>query len=145
MKHDIVLFDGICNLCNATINFVIDRDPTKRIRFASLQSSIGQNLLKANNLSTTDFDSVVLIDERGHCFQKSSAALKIAKKMKGIWPLLYVFIIIPPFLRNIFYDIVAKNRYKWFGQSETCRVPTPEYQEHFLDWSEQMEQLMKQA
>jgi predicted DCC family thiol-disulfide oxidoreductase YuxK len=132
MEEAIVLFDGVCNFCNASVNFVIDRDPEKRIRFAPLQSEVGQRLLKKFNLSPTALDTLILV-EGEKCYTRSTAALRIAKRLKGLWPLLYLFILIPPFIRDAVYDFIARNRYKWFGKTEACRVPTPELKERFLE------------
>ncbi len=131
MHTAIVLFDGVCNFCNASINFVIDRDKKGAFKFATLQSEIGQKLLVKFEKTTTDFDSVILI-KNNQLFQKSDAALEIAKEMDGGWKLLYGFKIIPRFIRNFFYDLIAKNRYKIFGRTEACRIPTVELRERFL-------------
>lgn len=128
----IILFDGVCNLCNASIHFVIDRDKQKYFRYASLQSNTGETYLKKFGMPANVFNSIVLV-EGDKFYTRSTAALRIAKKMDGAWPILYAFIIIPPFIRNAVYDYIAKNRYKWFGKEETCRIPTPELKSLFLD------------
>ncbi|KYG78721.1 thiol-disulfide oxidoreductase DCC family protein [Roseivirga echinicomitans] len=130
-EHDILLFDGVCNLCNSSVNFIIDRDPKKHFKFAALQSDFGQAKLKELGFSQEEFDSLVLLSN-GKVYRKSSAALRIAKKLKGLWPLLYIFIAIPPFIRNGVYDIIGKNRYKWFGKQDSCRMPTPELKQRFI-------------
>ena len=127
----IVLFDGVCNLCNHSVNFIIDRDPRRTIRFASLQSPAGQELLVRFGLPTDQLSSMVLI-EGDRTFSRSSAALRIARHMRFPWPLVFALIVIPPPIRNLFYDLLAHNRYRWFGKSETCRIPTPELRERFL-------------
>ncbi len=127
---DVILFDGVCNFCNASINFVIDRDATRRFRFASLQSDFGQRLLAENNRQLTDFDTVLLLRE-GSLYEKSDAALEIARYLKG-WSWLYLFRVVPRFIRDFFYDIIAKNRYRLFGKSESCRIPTPEEKKLFV-------------
>ncbi len=127
---DVILFDGVCNFCNASINFVIDRDAARRFRFASLQSDFGQRLLAENNRQLTDFDTVLLLRE-GKLYEKSDAALEIARYLKG-WSWLYVFRVVPRFIRDFFYDIIAKNRYRLFGKSESCRIPTPEEKKLFV-------------
>ncbi|HWP48861.1 MAG TPA: thiol-disulfide oxidoreductase DCC family protein [Candidatus Limnocylindrales bacterium] len=132
MDQAIVLFDGVCNFCNASVNFVMDRDPEKHIRFAPLQSEAGQRLLKKFNLSPTALDTLILI-EGEKFYTRSAAALRIAKRLQGLWPLLYIFIVVPPFIRDAVYDFIARNRYSWFGKTETCRVPTPELKERFLE------------
>ncbi len=128
-NHDIVLFDGVCNFCNSSINLVIDNDPNVYFKFVSLQSTLGQTLTEKYQLK--NIDTVILISNN-KAYTKSTAALKIAKKLKGLWPLTNIFIIIPTFVRDIVYDIIAKNRYKWFGKSDSCRMPTPELKERFL-------------
>ena len=127
----IILFDGVCNLCNASVNFVIDRDPRGIFRFAALQSEVARPMLEKQGLTDEALDSIVLL-EKDKIYRRSTAALRIAKRLKGVWPLLYLFIVVPPPLRNAVYDWIARNRYRWFGKSETCRVPTPELQERFL-------------
>ena len=131
MNNSIILFDGHCNLCNSSVNFIIDRDPEKRFKFTSLQSEIGEEISNKYKIDKSKTDSVILV-EADRVYTKSSAALKIAKYLRGIWKLAYVFIIIPKFIRDFFYDIIAKNRYKWFGKKNECRLPTPELKERFL-------------
>jgi predicted DCC family thiol-disulfide oxidoreductase YuxK len=130
-KSDVILFDGICNFCNSTINFIIQRDKNKLIRFAPLQSEAGRQLLAAFNLSTTEFHSFIYI-ENGKVFTESTAALRVCKKLTALWPLLYGFIIVPKFIRNGIYKWIAKNRYKWFGQKDQCMIPSPEIRNRFL-------------
>jgi predicted DCC family thiol-disulfide oxidoreductase YuxK len=130
-KSDVILFDGICNFCNSTINFIIKRDKKKLIRFAPLQSDAGQQLLTAFNLSTTEFHSFIYI-ENGKVFTESTAALRVCKKLTALWPLLYGFIIVPKFIRNGIYKWISKNRYKWFGQKNQCMIPSPEIRNRFL-------------
>lgn len=130
-EFSIILFDGVCNLCNSSVNFIIDHDKRNDFRFASLQSEAGQDLLKKFHLNVKDFDSIILV-ENGKHYERSSAVLKIVKKFPGLWKLLYLFIIVPKPLRDFVYDIIADNRYKWFGKKESCRVPTPELKEKFL-------------
>jgi predicted DCC family thiol-disulfide oxidoreductase YuxK len=131
MDHPIVLFDGVCKFCNAGVNFILDHDTRRRFRFAALQSQAGQILLQRFGLRTDDFDTAVLI-EQGRPYIKSSAALRIARKLGGCWPLLAIALAIPPFLRDAAYDVLAANRYRWFGKSDSCRVPTPEIRDRFL-------------
>ncbi|AFK02269.1 thiol-disulfide oxidoreductase DCC [Emticicia oligotrophica DSM 17448] len=126
-----ILFDGVCNFCNASINFVIDRDSKGIFKFAALQSEVGQEILRKFSLKTQDFDSIIAIDG-DNVFQKSDAALEIARRMDGLWKLCYVFKVIPSFLRNPIYDLIARNRYKIFGKTEACRIPTPELKARFL-------------
>ena len=130
-NHKIILFDGVCNLCNASVNFVIKRDKKDTFRFAALQSEIGKELTSKFNIDSTKTDSIVLIDI-DKCYVKSTAALYITKSLSGGYPLLFSFIIIPSFLRNWVYDFVAKNRYRWYGKRDVCMVPTPELKKKFL-------------
>ncbi|MBA4851113.1 thiol-disulfide oxidoreductase DCC family protein [Emticicia sp. BO119] len=128
----IILFDGVCNFCNASINFLIDRDPKGVFRFAALQSEPGREILAKHNIKViTDFDSVIL-EKDGKLYQKSDAALEIARNMNGLWKLLYGFKIVPKFIRDFVYDIVAKNRYRFMGKMDACRLPTPELRARFL-------------
>lgn len=132
MNENIILFDGVCNLCNGAVNFIIDHDKNGRFKFAALQSDFGQKTLKELGYNTEEFDSMILISN-GKVHQKSSAALRIARYLNGLWPLLYVFIIIPPFLRHGVYNVIAKNRYKWWGKRDQCRIPTPELRQRFVE------------
>lgn len=128
----IILFDGVCNFCNSTINFLIDRDKKGIFKFAALQSEPGREILKKHNIFTlTDFDSVIL-EKDGKLYQKSDAALEIARSMDGLWKLLYGFKILPKFIRDFVYDLVAKNRYRLMGKMDACRLPTPELRARFL-------------
>ena len=126
-----ILFDGVCNFCNASINFIIDRDSTGIFKFAALQSEIGQEILKKNGLKQDNFDSIIL-EKNDVIYQKSDAALEIARNLDGFWKFFYVFKIIPFFLRNPIYDLVARNRYRIFGRTDACRLPTPALKARFL-------------
>lgn len=127
---DIILFDGVCNFCNASINFVIDHDPAHRFRFASLQSPFGQRVLVKNHRQTSEFNTVILIrDEK--LYQKSDAALEITRYLKG-WSWLYVFRFVPRFIRDFAYNLIAENRYRLFGKTDACRIPTPEEKKLFV-------------
>lgn len=131
-NQDILLFDGVCNLCNSSVNFIIDHDPKGRFRFAALQSDFGQSKLTELGYDTEKFDSLVLLS-KGKVYKKSSAALRIAKRLNGLWPLLYIFIIVPPFIRHAVYDIISKNRYRWWGKRDSCRMPSPELKQRFVE------------
>jgi predicted DCC family thiol-disulfide oxidoreductase YuxK len=131
MDNAVLLFDGVCNFCNSSVNFIMQRDPKGYFKFASLQSAYGQQQLLKAGLNTKEFDSLVLL-ENGRIYLRSSAALRIVRSLNGLWPLLYVFIIVPPFLRNFLYNIIARNRYRWFGKREECRVPTAEERGRFV-------------
>lgn len=132
-EHPVVLFDGVCNLCNATVNFIIDRDPAAELRFASLQSPEGRKLLAAvgHRVPEGDPESILFVD-RGRVYERSGAALRIARRLSGAWSLLAVLLVIPAPLRDLVYRWIAANRYRWFGKSDVCRVPTPELRDRFL-------------
>jgi predicted DCC family thiol-disulfide oxidoreductase YuxK len=127
----IILFDGVCNLCNGSVVFIIKRDKKDVFRFAAIQSDEGQELIQKHNIDTLKVDSILLINGERY-FSKSTAALKIARHLSGGYPLLYGFMILPRFFRNWVYDIIARNRYKWFGKKESCMIPTPELKAKFL-------------
>jgi predicted DCC family thiol-disulfide oxidoreductase YuxK len=130
-RYDIILFDGVCNLCNDAVDFIIKRDRKNHFKFTSLQDNVTQRLLKEYRIKEGYLDSIILI--RGNqIFYKSRAALEISKKLSGIWPVLYSFIILPSFLRDPIYDWIANNRYKWFGKKETCRLPSEDEKSKFL-------------
>ena len=127
----ILLFDGVCNLCNSTVKFTIKRDPKEKFKFASLQSESGQALLKKFGLPNNDFNSFVLI--RGDkYYQKSSAALQVLKELGGIWQLFYILILVPKPIRDYVYNVIAKSRYKIFGKKDACMIPTPDIKKRFL-------------
>ncbi|MFC4263381.1 thiol-disulfide oxidoreductase DCC family protein [Ferruginibacter yonginensis] len=127
----IVLFDGVCNLCNNSVQFIIKHDKKNIFKFASLQSAIGQQLLKTYELPTSNFSSFVLI-QHNKTYTQSTAALKITQQLNGPIKLLYAFMIVPAFIRNKVYDVIAKNRYKWFGKREVCMLPSPQLASKFL-------------
>ncbi|WP_113653872.1 thiol-disulfide oxidoreductase DCC family protein [Pedobacter namyangjuensis] len=128
----VIFFDGVCNLCNAAVQFTIERDKNNLFRFASLQSDYATEKLAPFNIEPAKGDSFILL-ENGKIHQRSTAALRVAKKLNGLWPLLYGFIIVPRFIRDAVYNYIAKNRYKWYGKQESCWVPTPALKEKFLD------------
>jgi predicted DCC family thiol-disulfide oxidoreductase YuxK len=130
--NPIILFDGVCNLCNAFVDFIILRNTTGVYRFASLQSDLGQEKIMNCRTMEAEMDSVVLI-EGEKCYFKSSAALRIARRLRFPWGLFYGFMIVPRFLRDGIYDFIANSRYQWFGKRHTCRLPTPEERSRFLD------------
>jgi predicted DCC family thiol-disulfide oxidoreductase YuxK len=129
--HPVILFDGVCNFCNGAVNFTIKRDKQKKIRFAALQSSAGRQLIQQYGLPADDMRSFLFI-ENGKVYSRSTAALKVCRYLKGLWPLCYGLIIVPAFIRNGIYDWIAKNRYKWFGEKDECMIPTPEIKGRFL-------------
>jgi predicted DCC family thiol-disulfide oxidoreductase YuxK len=133
-EHPIVLFDGVCNLCNASVNFVIDRDPGATLRFAALQSDAGRKVLAGLGRAAPVGapDSIVLVDA-GRLHERSGAALRIAGHLRGAWPLLRVFLLVPSPVRDAVYRWIAARRYHWFGKSDVCRVPTPALRARFLE------------
>ena len=131
-SNPVILFDGVCNLCSGIVLFTIKRDPEGIFRYAPLQSEVGKSLLKQFNLPTDDYHSFILI-EGNRYYPKSTAALLVAKRIKGLWPVLYMFIVVPGPIRDFIYDFVAKNRYKWFGKKEECLIPTPDVKGRFLE------------
>lgn len=131
-KGNFILFDGVCNLCNGFVQFVIHHDKKNKFKFAALQSEFGQQYLQKNNHSATHFNSFIYIRNRKE-LQQSTAALYVLKDLKGLIALLFILIIIPPFIRNYIYNIIAKNRYKWFGKRKQCMVPTEELKAKFLE------------
>lgn len=131
-EKKIILFDGVCNLCSSAVIFILKRDKKNIFLFASLQSDLGQELLGKFGIDPVKTDSLILISER-QAYIKSGAALRIARGLKGGYPLLTGFLIVPKFLRNGVYDFIAKNRYRWFGKKESCMIPNPELKYKFLD------------
>ena len=133
-EHPIVLFDGVCNLCNGAVNFIIDRDPRGTFRFAALQSDAGRRTLEGLGRSIPDGapGSIVVVDD-GRLYERSGAVLCIARHMRGAWPLLAGLAVIPRPLRDALYRWLAARRYRWFGKSDSCRVPTAELRARFLE------------
>ncbi len=129
-KHGIILFDGVCNLCNGFVQRVIATDKKDFFRFASLQSEVAQKLLKRHP-DLQELKSIVYLEE-DKIFSKSNAALKISLRLGGVWSLLKLGYVLPNFLRDGIYNVVAKNRYRWFGKKDQCMVPTPEMMKKFL-------------
>ncbi len=131
-SQNIILFDGVCNLCNGAVNFVIDQDKKNHFQFASLQSEFGQRFLSENNLPLNDLKSFYYL-KSGRAYSKSTAALYVMKDFGGAWLFLfYIGIICPKFLRDFIYEQVAHNRYTWFGKQSSCRMPSPELQKKFI-------------
>ena len=128
----IILFDGVCNLCNGAVNFVIKRDKKSIFKFATLQSEEGRKLLAAKDFTKNDLSSFILIlNER--LYTRSTAALKVCRYLSGLWPAMYGFMIVPKFLRDFIYNIISKNRYQWFGKNEECMIPTPGLKAKFIN------------
>lgn len=128
----IILFDGVCNLCDATVQFIIKRDKKDVFRFVALQSDLGQQIISHIGIDTSKTDSIILY-EPGHAYYyKAEAAIKIAKQLGGLFFLMGIFSVLPNWLSNKVYDYVARNRYKWYGKKDECMIPTPEMRAKFL-------------
>ena len=139
----VVLFDGVCNFCDASVNFVIERDPEGYFKFAPLQSEVGRDLARQHGLQSetaeTDgsagdlipIDSVILVED-GQAYTHSTAALRIARRLGGLWSLLYGLIVVPKPVRDFFYKLFAKYRYRFFGKKDQCMLPSPEVRARFL-------------
>lgn len=134
IDHPVLLYDGVCNLCNGIVRFTVRFDSAGVFRFAPLQSSVGQRLLESRGLPTDDFDSFVLVDGDDR-YTKSTAALRVVRRLDGPFPLLYPLIHLPSGLRDAVYDLVAAYRYRVFGRTEECQVPKPEIRERFVERS----------
>ncbi len=130
-NYDIILFDGVCNLCNGAVDFIIKHDQKDQFKLAALQDEVGKTLLKRHFISSTYIDSIILITKKGLLY-KSDAALSIASKLGGLWQVFIIFRILPKSIRDYLYDWIAKNRYQWFGKENTCRLPTPAESAKFL-------------
>ncbi|MGE7946636.1 thiol-disulfide oxidoreductase DCC family protein [Lysinibacillus sp. NPDC093688] len=126
----VILFDGVCNFCDSSVQFIIKYDQVAYFQFASIQSDAGQALLAQYEIPE-NIDTVILI-EHGKVYFESTAALKICRRLNSFWPVCYVFILIPPSIRNIMYRLFAKNRYRLFGRKEKCLLPTPSQRRRFL-------------
>jgi len=127
----VILFDGMCSFCDHSVQFIMKRDPDQFFSFAALQSDVGKALME-NYDHPGKTDSLVFIDENGVCYRKSSAALHVAKHLRGMWKLTFIFIIVPKRIRDYMYDQFSKRRYKWFGKKESCKMPTPKEKSRFL-------------
>ncbi|MBW3470347.1 thiol-disulfide oxidoreductase DCC family protein [Arthrospiribacter ruber] len=131
-KYDIVMFDGVCNLCNDAVDFIIVRDKKDKFKFGALQDETSKEILEEFDVKEDYLDSIILI-RKDKIYYKSRAALEISRNLSGLWPLAYALIVIPSFIRDPIYDWIAKNRYKWFGKRETCRFPSDEERAKFLE------------
>ena len=129
-NEKILLFDGVCNLCSNLVLFIIKKDPKSQFKFTALQSEMGKLLLKKYILESNNLNTVVYIKGENY-FLKSTAILNIVKDLGGYWKLFYVFILIPKFLRDFIYDLIAKSRYRIFGKKESCMIPSPEINQRF--------------
>jgi predicted DCC family thiol-disulfide oxidoreductase YuxK len=131
-EHPVILFDGVCNLCSSSVQYVIKHDPAHIFRFASLQSPFAAKILSLYNTPSNTYDSFILF-ANNKIYTRSTAALLVVRKLKGFIKLLYAFVIVPRFIRDAIYKMIAKNRYKWFGKKTECWLPTNELQNLFLD------------
>ena len=128
----IILFDGICNLCESSVQFIIKHDKNDIFRFVSLQSTFGQEILNHIGVEITKMDSIVLYEPGIAYFFKAEAAFKIARELNGLYYSIKLFSIFPSYINNLVYDYIAKNRYKWYGKKECCMIPTSELKAKFL-------------
>ncbi|MEP1095714.1 MAG: DCC1-like thiol-disulfide oxidoreductase family protein [Cyclobacteriaceae bacterium] len=131
VEHPVVFFDGVCNLCNSSVNFIIKRDRKGFFKFSPLQGKYAARVLPDEFIGKGSLPSLILLDTKVKV--KSTAALNIAKRLSGLWPLLYILMVIPAFIRHSIYDLVAKNRYQWFGKKDQCMIPTPDLKDRFID------------
>ena len=132
VQNPVILFDGVCNLCSGSVRFIINRDPSGIFKFAPLQSETGKNLVSQFDLSNRKLDSIILI-ENSNYYLRSTAALKIAQRLGALWPLLSLLRLVPRPVRDYIYDIVARNRCKWYGKSVECMVPDADIKSRFLE------------
>jgi predicted DCC family thiol-disulfide oxidoreductase YuxK len=134
MQYDnLIFFDGVCNLCNSTVQWIITHDPQARFRFVALQSETAQTILQQYGIQLQPQDlNTILLLQNERIFSQSTAVLRICKHLSGVWKLAYGFLLVPTFIRNFFYAIVSQNRYRWFGKEESCWIPTPELRQRFL-------------
>ena len=128
----IVFFDGVCNLCNWSVDFILKRDPKKIFRFVSLQSKVASDLLEMEGVHAHNMRTIILL-KNGKTFYQSNAILEIVRQLTAPWPLLYVFKLVPRFVRDGLYNLVSKNRYSWFGKRDTCRIPSIDERGQFLE------------
>jgi predicted DCC family thiol-disulfide oxidoreductase YuxK len=131
-SKSVVLFDGVCNLCNSSLNFIISNDKKAHFLFASLQSDAAKEILLQFPEKKINFNTIVLIDQ-GKYYEKSTAVARICKRLDGLYKFLYFMVIIPKFIRDGLYNFIAKKRYKWYGKREKCRIPAPELRNRFLN------------
>ncbi|NAS30626.1 DUF393 domain-containing protein [Flavobacteriaceae bacterium R38] len=130
----LILFDGVCNLCNGAVQYIIKKDKKNVFLFAALQSNIGKQFIQERKIDTTKVDSIILVDPNVAYHVKSTAALHIAYEFGGIWKALKIFeIVLPVGFRDVLYNFIAKNRYRWFGKKDACMIPTPDLKAKFLD------------
>jgi predicted DCC family thiol-disulfide oxidoreductase YuxK len=126
----VVLFDGVCKLCNGSVNFILPRDQKGQLKLAPLQSNYGRQVLASHEIKPDWLESILLL-EGDQLFVKSTAIIRITKYLNGLWPLCMTLLLIPRFIRDFVYDMIAKNRYRWFGKYDTCRLPNQDYEDRF--------------
>lgn len=131
MENPILLFDGVCNFCNSAVQFIIKRDPKGVFRFSALQSETGQQCLSRHEMPVDQLSTLVLV-EGERVYLRSTAALRIARRLRFPWPALYLFIVVPRPLRDPVYNWIARHRYQWFGKRDACMIPSPEVRSRFL-------------
>ena len=131
-QQPLILFDGVCNFCNSAVNFTIRRDQKAIIQYAPLQSEKGRLFLRQYNLPAEEMRSFVFIED-GKVYTRSTAALRVCRYLRGLWPACYGLIIVPGFIRDGIYNWIAKNHYKWFGKKDQCMIPTPEVRTRFIN------------
>jgi len=141
MAQNILLIDGECMLCQRITRFVVRHDEQKIFMFASLQSDAGKHLLRRYGMQEDYRDTFVLIQNKRH-YTRSGAALRVCRELGGVWRSLYAFIVIPPLLRDFVYNIVAANRYRWFGKSDQCMLPAPELRSRFIERVSELDELL---
>lgn len=129
---ELILFDGVCVLCNGLVDFVIRRDRARRFRYGTLQSDLGADVLRQLGFSEDELGTMILI-ERGIAYVKSTAALRIARRLSAAWPACYAFVVVPRPIRDRVYSWVGDNRYRWFGRSDVCRAPSPDERLLFIE------------
>lgn len=132
-KKSVILFDGVCNLCNGFVQFVIDRDQDGYFSFTSLQGEFAHRSMLSGDMEDSKLMGSIILLENDKVYYRSTAILKIAKRLNGLWPLLYGLIIVPTFIRDLIYKLIAKNRYKWFGKADVCRISSPLIEGRFLE------------
>jgi predicted DCC family thiol-disulfide oxidoreductase YuxK len=130
IQFPVIVFDGYCVLCMGSVRFILKRDKKHKFRFLTTGQALESKMLKDTVVNQPGTDSIVLF-ENGKMYLKSTAALHIARQLTGLWPVLYVFLLVPRFLRDWVYDVIARNRYRWFGKKDTCFIPSPEQKKYF--------------
>ena len=131
-EKKIILFDGVCNLCDKSVQFIIKYDKKDNFRFVAIQSTLGQEIINYIKIDTTKIDSIILYEPSIAYYYKAEAALRIAKQLGGFISIVSIFLLLPNSFLNLFYDFIARNRYKWYGKKESCLLPTPELKSKFL-------------